>query len=108
MNNTDRLKMANFLSKDPSFTDYARVGGRTALEGGAGAYGGSALAALLGLLITKNPNASAKTLGMLQHLPALGGGLGAGLGAVHGFNAASSNMKDRLGPMGRLKSLFGQ
>lgn len=102
----DRVKLASFLSANPGAMDYARVGGRTALEGSVGGYGGSALmAALLGLIgrrfgATINPS-------MFAGLTAGAGTMGAMAGGAHGFQAARSNAKARLGPIGQLKQLLG-
>jgi hypothetical protein len=108
MNTTERLKMASFLAGDPSAMDYGRLGGRTALEGGIGALGGANLAALLGLLLLKKmPNASAGTASMIsKSFSGLGAAAGGIAGGVHGYNSAMGNMRERLGPMSRLKRMF--
>jgi hypothetical protein len=106
-NMRDRLKMASFLSGDPSAMDYGRVGGRTALEGGIGALGGANLAALLGLLMMKKmPNVSEGTTSLIRALPGIGAGVGGLAGGSHGYHAALENMRERLGPISRLKRLF--
>lgn len=99
-------KRSSFLNDKPGVSDYLRIGGRTALEGGVGGYGSAALTSLLlGLISKRFPGAVG---------PALFGGLtgGAGVagamaGGQHGFNAARRNAQERLGPLGKLKRLTG-
>lgn len=93
------LKVGNTMDK-------ARVAGRTAVEGGLGAYGGSALMALLAGLISKKVPGSIGAKGIGAMIGA-GGGVGAVAGGLHGFSKAKGNAKARLGPIGKLKRLSG-
>lgn len=105
MNSTDRLKTSSWFSDDPSALDYARVGGRTALEGGLGAYGGGALTAILAGLIAKR-NMSQGLKDILRATPSIAAGAG-GIGSgMHGYQSAMDNMKERLGPVSKAKRLL--
>lgn len=106
MSALEQVKLASFLSAKPKATDYARIGGRTALEGGLGGYGGSALMALLAGLISKKVPGSIGAKGIGAMIGA-GGGAGAVAGGLHGFSKAKGNAKARLGPIGQLKRLAG-
>lgn len=102
----DHVKLASFLSANPGVMDYARVGGRTALEGGLGGYGGSSLmAALLGIVGRRfGANISPS---MFAGLTTGAGTAGALAGGLHGYRASMANARQRLGPIGRFKRFVG-
>ena len=102
-----RSKSASFPFRDPGAADYARIGGRTALEGAGGGYGAGALTALLlGLLAKKFPGVISS--GAARGLTAGMAGAGAVAGGSHGFDAAVDNTRRRLNPLLELQHrLFG-
>jgi len=106
MNSLEQVKLASFLADKPGIKDYARVGGRTALEGGLGGYGSGAITSLLmGLVAKRFPGAMGS--GLARGLVGGMSGLGAAAGGMHGYGAAMANARQRLGPVGKIKRLLG-
>lgn len=106
MSALEQVKFASFLADKPGVGDYARVGGRTALEGGLGGYGSGAITSLLmGLIAKKFPGAVGG--GLARGLVGGMSGLGAAVGGMHGYGAAMNNARQRLGPLGKIKRLLG-
>lgn len=102
----EQVKLASFLSDEPGISDYARVGGRTALEGSLGGYGAGALTSLLmGLVAKRFPGAVGS--GLARGLVGGMTGLGAAAGGMHGYGSAMANARQRLGPIGKIKRLLG-
>jgi len=118
MNSTERLKLASFLSAEPSGSDYAGVAGKTLGGATLGSIGGTGLS-ILALLLAVKHGQGLKTLGeaakVLERQPQItnavplagliGGGVG---GGAFGLNQGLSDMHQRLSPMGRLRGLRDQ